>query len=108
SILTNRDVIDVDQDPLGSQGYPVTNARGLWVLTKPLASGDRAVVLFDQGNRPAVISTTVGAIGLAGASTYTLRDLWTGEVLSTSKVIRTLVPAHGVVMYLVSPSGVEA
>jgi alpha-galactosidase len=107
SILTNRDVIAVDQDPLGSQGYPVTNAKGLWVLSRPLASGDRAVVLFNQGNLPAVISTSVGAIGLAGASTYTLHDLWTGEVHSTPQEIQAVVPAHGVVMYMVSPSGVE-
>jgi alpha-galactosidase len=103
SILTNAAVIAVDQDALGAQGYPVTNRDGRWVLTKPLASGDRAVVLFNQTNRNATISTTIGAIGLAGAPDYQLRNLWTGAVVTTRGSISVAVPAHGVVMYLVSP-----
>src|SRR5256885_4697574 len=102
-ILMNADGIAVDQDPLGRQGYPVANARGLWVLTKPLASGARAIVLFDQGNKAAFISTTVGDIGLTGQAQYMLRNLWDGSVSTTTGKIRALVPAHGVVMYLVTP-----
>jgi alpha-galactosidase len=103
SILTNTQVIAVDQDALGAQGYPVTNRNGHWVLTKPLENGDRAVVLFDQGSQPATISTTVAAIGLSGAAEYQLRNLWTGAVVTTKRSISVLVPAHGVVMYVVSP-----
>src|SRR5205807_2730387 len=58
SILTNRAVIAVDQDPLGRQGYPVESTGGQWVLTKPLANGHRAVVLFNQNNKAVIISTT--------------------------------------------------
>ena len=104
AILTNTQVIAVDQDSLGQQGYPVTNRNGHWVLTKALENGDRAVVLFDQTGRPAVIRTTISAIGLSGATRYQLRDVWTGSVTTTKSVISTLVPAHGVVMYIVGPS----
>ena len=103
SILTNGAVIAVDQDPLGAQGYPVTNRGGRWVLTKPLANGDRAVVLFNQTDRNATIATTVGAIGLAGAPEYQLRNLWTGAVVTSKAAISVTVPPHGVVMYVVSP-----
>jgi alpha-galactosidase len=103
TILSNTRVIAVDQDSLGVQGYPVTNRGGHWVFTKPLENGGRAVVLFNQTSKPAVIRTTVGAIGLSGASTYTLQDLWTGQVLTTKSAISAFVPPHGVVMYLVGP-----
>ena len=53
AIYENRNVIAVDQDPLGAQGVPISSAGGLWVLTKPLQNGDRAVVLFNSTNTAA-------------------------------------------------------
>ena len=83
----NRAVIAVDQDPLGQQGSPVQDANGLWVLTKPLAGGDRAVVLFNSTGAPATISTTTAQAGLAAAPSYTLTDLWQGGTTGTTGTI---------------------
>ena len=102
SILTNRDVIAVDQDPLGRQGVQVASAGGLNVLAKPLANGDVSVVLFNETGATATISTTAAAIGKTGAASYTLTDLWTGAVSSISGTISASVPAHGTVMYRVA------
>jgi alpha-galactosidase len=102
SILANRAVIAVDQDPSGRQGYPVLKSGGLWVLTKPLANGQRAVVLFNQTNATAAITTSASRIGLGGASWYTLLNLWTGATTRTTGAITALMPPHGVVMYRVS------
>jgi alpha-galactosidase len=104
SILTNPAVIAVDQDRLGRQGYPVVNASGHWVLTKPLANGDRAVVLFNQTNVSATISTTVAQVGLAAGREYTLLNLWTGDATQTDGVISARVPAHSVVFYGIGKS----
>jgi len=101
----NKGVIAVDQDPLGRQGYPVQDANGLWVLTKPLAGGDRSVVLFNSTGTPATVSTTAAQAGLGAAPTYSLQDLWQGTLTSTTGAISATVPAHGVVMYRVAPSG---
>ncbi|HZC51192.1 MAG TPA: glycoside hydrolase family 27 protein [Mycobacterium sp.] len=102
-ILTNRAVIAVDQDPLGKQGYPVTNASGDWVLSKQLANGDRAVVLFNQNDTPAVISTSASQIGLPDAQAYLQNDLWRHAATRTTGAISATVPAHAVVMYRVTP-----
>lgn len=99
SILTNSAVIAVDQDPLGRQGYPVASAGGHWVLTKPLQFGDRAVVLFNQTDRAATIATTAKQVGMQTASSYTLFNLWSGSVDSTTGLISVTVPPHGVVMF---------
>ena len=103
-ILTNQSVIAVDQDPLGRQGYPVASAGGHWVLVKPLANGDRAVVLFNQTGATATISTNVAQVGMGMAGQYTLLDLWTDSALETTGVISATVPPHGVVFYAVGKS----
>jgi alpha-galactosidase len=108
SIYENRAVIAVDQDPLGKQGVPVVDGtNGTWVLTKPLANGDHAVVLFNSNNAPREISTTAAQVGAApanGAKAYQLTDLWTGKTYETAGTIAATVPAHGVVMYTVRPT----
>jgi len=102
SILTNQAVIAVDQDPLGRQAYPVSSSAGLWVLSKQLANGDRAVVLFNQTNAPATISTAVAQAGLPSGFDYTLLNLWSGGETDTSGPIAVTVPAHGVVFYRIA------
>ena len=102
SIYENRNVIAVDQDPLGAQGLPIARAGGRWVLTKPLQNGDRSVVLFNSTNTATKIATTAAAAGLPAAHAYRLQNLWTDAVTETGGAISAFVPAHGVVMYRVS------
>jgi alpha-galactosidase len=104
SILTNLAVIAVDQDRLGQQGYPVSSAKGRWVLTKPLANGDRAVLLFNQTNASATISTTVTQVGLTSPGDYTLLNLWSGAATETAGAITASVPPHSVVFYGIAKS----
>jgi alpha-galactosidase len=105
---TNTDVIAVDQDPLAKQAVPVpvggnpAGDNGLWVLSKPLAGGDRAVVLFNSTGSTATISATAAEVGLPKASDYQLRDLWSHTATETAGAITASVPAHGSVMYRVS------
>ncbi|MEV4443295.1 NPCBM/NEW2 domain-containing protein, partial [Streptomyces sp. NPDC049577] len=101
-ILTNTDVIAVDQDPLGRQGTVVSRSGGLVVMTKPLADGSRSVTLTNERAGTATISTTARAIGLDGASTYVLRDLWSRRTSTSTGTISATVPAHGTVMYRVT------
>ncbi len=101
AIYENRDVIAVDQDPLGRQGVPVARTGGLWVLTKPLTGGERSVVLFNSTNTAARIATTAAAVGLPGGRAYRLQDLWSGAVTQSAGAISAFVPGHGVAMYRV-------
>jgi alpha-galactosidase len=102
AIYTNRRVIAVDQDRLGRQGVQVSAVGGLDVLTKPLAGGDRAVVLFNETDAPATITTTASQVGLRRARGYRLRDLWSGLTAETPGPISAEVAPHAVVMYRVS------
>jgi alpha-galactosidase len=102
--LTNPAVIAVDQDPLGRQGHPVTSAGGHWVLTKPLANGSRAVVLFNQTDQPAVITTTARQIGLPSAPKYLVAHLWSHTTTTTTGKITAKVRPHGAGMLQVTPA----
>jgi len=103
AILKNTDVIAVDQDPLGKQGTVVSSADGLVVMSKPLAGGDRAVTLTNETAAATTVSTTLPAVGLGGAASYELRDLWSKATSVTGGPISASVPAHGTVMYRVTP-----
>jgi alpha-galactosidase len=102
SILENKNIIAIDQDPLGAQGVEVASTGGLDVLAKPLANGDVAVALFNETGSSATISTTAAAVGKSGASSYTLVDQWSGATSTTSGAISATVPANGTVVYRVS------
>lgn len=105
-ILTNREVIAVDQDSLGVQGKLVSaSPPELQIWAKPLADGSRAVVLFNRASVPTTMSVSWGRIGLR-TDTAMVRDLWAHE--DRGKVGRrysATVPSHGVVMLRVTPLG---
>ncbi len=103
-ILLNREVIAVDQDPLGQQGYRVKKDGDLEVWSKQLADGGRAVVLLNRSATPAVIEAAWTDIGYPAALTATVRDLWNGKQLTGQKGSYTArVPGHGVVMVTIEP-----
>src|SRR4051812_32536328 len=77
AILTNRDVIAVDQDRLGRQGRPLLRRGATTVWAKPLAGGAVAVLMLNAGDTPARVSARLRALGLRRARRYVVRDLWT-------------------------------
>jgi hypothetical protein len=102
AILSNREVIAVDQDPQGRQGRVVENSGGHWVFAKPLQNGDVAVALFNETASGATIATTASAIGMPQRDGYALHDLWAHAATGTTGVIGASVPAHGTVMFRVA------
>ncbi|MFD0526280.1 NPCBM/NEW2 domain-containing protein [Kitasatospora arboriphila] len=108
AILTNADVIAVDQDPLGRQGAVVSSGDGLVVMSKPLADGSRAVTLTNETAATRTVATTAAAAGIGGAASYTLKDLWSKQTTTTTGAISAAVPSHGTVMFRVTPAAPTA
>lgn len=100
-ILSNKDVIAIDQDPLGRQASIVKQIGNVDILSRPLANGDHAVALFNKSERAKTISANVMAVGLP-AGHYRLKNLWSKTVSETRLMITAEIPAHGVVLYRVS------
>ncbi|MGI5441579.1 NPCBM/NEW2 domain-containing protein [Streptomyces shenzhenensis] len=97
-ILGNKEVIAVDQDPLGRQGTVVSSEGGRWVVAKEMRDGSRAVALFNESGTAQRITTTARAVGLPDAPGYTLRDLWQHRGYHTAGTVSATVPAHGTVL----------
>jgi alpha-galactosidase len=104
AMLANREVIAVDQDPLGIQGRVVEQHGSGQVWSKPLAGGAVAVALLNRGSAPLRISTHAGRVGLAVAKGYTVRDLWAHRTTRSGAEISALVPPDSVALYRVSPA----
>lgn len=103
SILLNKEVIAVDQDPRGVQGRKVRSDAGSEVWSKQLAQpGQRAVVLFNRTATPAKIAFSWTEVGLKRGNA-TVRDLWAhtdrGRAVDGWSAE---VPSHGVVMVRVA------
>jgi alpha-galactosidase len=97
AILTNREVIAVDQDALGRQGQRVRADGAVEIWDKPLADGGHAVGLFNRGAMRTRIAVRWSELRLHGA--HTVRDLWAGRDLGRLDAeFATDVDAHGVAL----------
>ena len=104
SILLNKEVIAIDQDPLGIQGHRVKREGALEVWSKQLADGGRAVILLNRGASAAKVSASWDDIGYPSTLEASVRDLWAGKDLGKlSGTYSAEVPSHGVVMLRVKP-----
>ena len=98
-ILTNKEVIAVNQDPLGIQGTPVwDDGEQHQVWAKRMADGSVAVALLNRGESATDITANWSDIGVPSGSA-TVRDLWEhADKGSHSGSYTASVPSHGVVM----------
>lgn len=102
-ILTNRDIVAVDQDPLAVAGQPLTGDHR--VMVKPLAGGAVAVAMVNPDSQPASITTTATAVGLSAGACYRVRDLWTHTGSTTTGDLRAgPIAPHAAVVLRVEPN----
>ncbi len=101
AILLNKEVIAIDQDPLGKQASPVKNGdMETWV--KPLADGGVTVGVVNLGSAAAQATVKASDLGLSGP-VKKARDLWAHQdVKFSGGAYSATVPSHGVLMLRVS------
>jgi alpha-galactosidase len=103
-ILMNKEVLAVDQDPLGMQGRRVRRDASTEIWAKQMKDGSRTVVLFNRGSSQADVSVSWEEVGYPGHVQASVRDLWMKKDLGkfTGNFSAT-VPAHGVMMVRLMP-----
>jgi alpha-galactosidase len=98
-ILTNAEVIAIDQDTLGKQGDRVMKDGDLEVWSRPLKDGGRAVVLLNRSDTTKDMKVSWEDLGYPHSLTLHIRDLWRHKDLSSSAGgFEGPVASHGVVM----------
>lgn len=96
ALLTNDEVLAVNQDPKGKAGTRVWRSPRLEVWARPLSDGALAVGLFNRGLAPAAVTARWSDLGLRGSQQ--VRELWRRRHLGTfDDSFTATVPRHGVV-----------
>lgn len=111
-ILSNKDLIAINQDELGVQAKRYRDDGDLEYLVKPLANGDLALLMLNRSPQAQNMSADIGEAASAkefdgqknflNAGSYSVKDLWTGETINVTDTIQTSVPSHGVKVYRIA------
>ena len=101
SLLTNKDVIAVDQDSLGKQGDRIYTEGPVEVWSKPLSGGALAVGIFNRHQKALTAHVDFTKLGFTG--NVQARDLWEHKDLGALPAKYDVeIPAHGVLMLRVT------
>ena len=96
-ILTNREVVAIDQDTAGHQATRLSKNGDVEVWVKKLADGGQAVGLFNRGGSAADMSVKWADLGITGKKK--IRDLWKHrDVPWSAEAFSANVPSHGVAL----------
>ncbi len=97
SLLSNDEVLAVNQDPLGKPAGRVSKHENAEVWARDLEDGSKAVGLFNRDDEPMEVTAKFSDLKLEGS--HMVRDLWRQKNLGKSDgEFKTMVPAHGVVL----------
>ena len=101
SLLSNDEVLALDQDALGKEANCVLTNGQVRIYEKELEDGGRALGFFNLGLLPASLDFNAAALGFSGK--HHVRDLWRQRDLpdldKTQQVLPLTIPAHGVILY---------
>jgi alpha-galactosidase len=101
ALLTNREVIAIDQDAAGLQGDRVSAEGPAEIWSRSLVDGSKAVALFNRHPQPMEIQADFQRLGFTGP--VHVRDVWAARDLGNMQSrYRTQVPGHGVVLLRVA------
>lgn len=101
-LLTNDEVIEVDQDPLGKPGRRVAKEGDSEVWSKEMEDGSLAVGLFNRGPSVSVVTAKWTDLSLRGQQR--VRDLWRqSDIGAFEKEFRAAVGRHGAVLVRLWP-----
>ncbi len=114
AILTNRDVIAVDQDELGVQGWRFISREGVEYWFKPLVDDQWALCVFNRNRESKKVDldwndlTTYDVISQRAfkptVNAYTIKNLWTGKDEGKADKNRTVtIPGRDVLLYRLTP-----
>jgi alpha-galactosidase len=105
AILTNEEVLAVDQDPDGKSVKRISDPEATAVvLARPLRGGSMAIGLFNRGDQPQPVTVSWTAVDLVGKR-LRARDLWKhADVKIAGESYTETVPSHAVVLLKVTPA----
>jgi hypothetical protein len=78
-IVSNQAIVAIDQDPAGNQAVLAYDANDVQILVKTLASGKKAVAIFNRGFGPTDVDLTAQHLKFSEDGEIVLTDLWSNQ-----------------------------
>ena len=105
AILGNKDVLAVDQDPLGRMATLIRRTPALDVLFKELQGGDYAVAVLNRSSAARHVEVGPADFGFGGGGCrFHARNLWNGEVQPSAAMLQAAIAAHDTAIWRIRPS----
>jgi alpha-galactosidase len=102
-IMTNKEVLAVNQDSLGVQGYKMQDDGDYEVWIKPMQDSSFAVILLNRSQIEKQMSIYWEKIGFSSDDILFVRDLWQKQDVGYLQTFySSMVPAHDIVMIRIS------
>jgi alpha-galactosidase len=100
SIITNKEVIALNQDKLCKQAIKVSETDSVEVFLKPLLDGDWGICILNRNERPKQLKFTWDDFDIHPESLASVRDLWKHKnIKHTKKAMKVHIEAHDVKVY---------
>jgi alpha-galactosidase len=105
SILMNKDVIAIDQDPLGEAGQLALKRDGIDYWKRPLSGGGTAIAAVNRSDAPISVKMPWKELGLETATSF--KDVWHHTSIKQLADSVHTIPMHGVVLLRTEPTTTE-
>jgi alpha-galactosidase len=102
SLVTNPEVIAVNQHSTGNRPLITTNSAVIWTASPPNEKG-QYLAIFNRGDHAENIALEWNEVGLSLGKSYALRDLWEHKDLGPATSLKLTLQPHGSVLYRASP-----
>ena len=104
-ILTNKNILAIDQDKLGRQAIRKINSDGRQVYVKSLENNEFAVGILNTGTTAIKVDIELSELGLEGK--YTSLNVWNNEIRKDQKKLSYVIAPHETVVLRLTPAGAK-
>jgi len=95
NLLSNAEVIEVNQDPLGKQAQRILVEGDIQVWVKELEDGSKAIGVFNLGEKDRNYDLILSSLGYSDVSN--VRDVWRQQnIPNIGTSVQVFLPSHGV------------
>lgn len=106
SILLNKDLVAIDQDELGKQGYRVYSRNGLEAWKKPLSGNRFAIALFNRGEEAKNMQATLAELELDKDKKFDVYDVWKHTTVNKSaQSVQVRLQPHESQVFVLTEAG---
>ncbi len=104
NILLNKDVIAIDQDPLGKQAFRVWRKDGVEAWKKPMAGGEIALALLNRNSTTESVTVPYEELDLEKDAAFDVYDVWShGPVKQDAGSLSAKIISHETRVYVLTP-----